>query len=131
MAENTMKEVLAKYKIIPVLVLNDLESGMERCRLLCENFLPVAEITFRTEAAESIIRQVSKELPQMFVGAGTILNVNDLHRAFDAGAKFAVAPGFNPVVVKEGRTDSSRQAGARSVPVPPDRSPAPSAGGHD
>ena len=74
---------------------------MERCRLLCENFLPVAEITFRTEAAESIIRKVSAELPQMFVGAGTILNVNDLHRAFDAGAKFAVAPGFNPAVVKE------------------------------
>lgn len=101
MAENMLKDVLAKYKIIPVLVLNDLQSGMERCRLLCENSLPVAEITFRTQAAESIIKQVTKELPQMFVGAGTILNVNDLHRAFDAGAKFAVAPGFNPVVVKE------------------------------
>lgn len=99
--ENTLKEVLSRYRIIPVLVLNDLESGMERCRLLCENSLPVAEITFRTEAAESIIRQITKDLPQMFVGAGTILNVRDLHRAFEAGAKFAVAPGFNPAVVKE------------------------------
>ena len=63
--------------------------------------LPVAEITFRTKAAESIIREASRRFPEMFIGAGTILNTADLHRAFDAGAKFAVAPGFNPTVVGE------------------------------
>lgn len=94
-------ETLAQYKIIPVLVLEDLESGLKKCELLCENGLPVAEITFRTQAAESIIREASKRFPQMFIGAGTILNTADLHRAFNAGAKFAVAPGFNPTVVKE------------------------------
>lgn len=94
-------ETLAQYKIIPVLVLEDLESGLKRCELLCECGLPVAEITFRTKAAESVIREASKRFPEMFLGAGTVLNTADLHRAFDAGAKFAVAPGFNPTVVKE------------------------------
>ena len=86
-------DTLAQYKIIPVLVLEDLESGLRRCELLCECGLPVAEITFRTKAAESIIREASRRFPEMFIGAGTILNTADLHRAFDAGAKFAVAPG--------------------------------------
>ncbi len=94
-------DTLAQYKIIPVLVLEDLESGLRRCELLCECGLPVAEITFRTKAAESIIREASRRFPEMFIGAGTILNTADLHRAFDAGAKFAVAPGFNPAVVGE------------------------------
>ena len=93
-------DTLAQYKIIPVLVLEDLESGLRRCELLCECGLPVAEITFRTKAAESIIREASRRFPEMFIGAGTILNTADLHRAFDAGAKFAVAPGFNPTVVR-------------------------------
>lgn len=94
-------ETLAQYKIIPVLVLEDLESGLKRCELLCECGLPVAEITFRTKAAESVIREASRRFPEMFLGAGTVLNTADLHRAFDAGAKFAVAPGFNLTVVRE------------------------------
>ncbi len=94
-------EQLSRFKIIPVLVLNDVESGLKRCEMLCKNGLGVAEITFRTEAAEAVIKAVSKEFPEMCVGAGTVLNVKDLHRAFDAGAKFAVAPGFNPTIVKE------------------------------
>ena len=99
--KTSIGDTLAQYKIIPVLVLEDLESGLRRCELLCECGLPVAEITFRTKAAESIIREASRRFPEMFIGAGTILNTADLHRAFDAGAKFAVAPGFNPTVVGE------------------------------
>ncbi|MCI6288528.1 MAG: bifunctional 4-hydroxy-2-oxoglutarate aldolase/2-dehydro-3-deoxy-phosphogluconate aldolase [Lentisphaeria bacterium] len=101
MAEIAIAEKLAQFKIIPVLVLNDVESGLKRCEMLCKNGLGVAEVTFRTEAAEAVIKAVSREFPEMFIGAGTILNVKDLHRAFNAGAKFAVAPGFNPTVVKE------------------------------
>ncbi|MCQ2379737.1 MAG: bifunctional 4-hydroxy-2-oxoglutarate aldolase/2-dehydro-3-deoxy-phosphogluconate aldolase [Victivallaceae bacterium] len=94
-------EKLEQIKIVPVLVLNNLDEGIEMCRSLCENGLGAAEITFRTQAAESVIREVSRQFPEMVVGAGTILNVADLHRAFDAGAKFAVSPGFNPKVVAE------------------------------
>lgn len=58
-------------------------------------------MTFRTEAAEETIREASNAFPDMLVGAGTILNVGDLERAANAGAKFAVAPGCNPKVVKK------------------------------
>lgn len=99
----TLVEQLEKIKIVPVLVLESLDEGVAVCRDLYENGLRAAEITFRTKAAESVIREVSKLFPDMVVGAGTVLNVADLHRAFDAGAKFAVAPGFNPSIVKEAK----------------------------
>ena len=86
--------------VVPVLVLNDVETGLKMCELLIENNLPVAEITFRTAAAADIISAASKHFPELLLGAGTVLNVADLDRAIDAGAKFAVAPGFNPTVVK-------------------------------
>ncbi len=97
----TLVEQLEKIKIVPVLVLNSLDEGMAVCTDLYNNGLRAAEITFRTSAAEEVIREASKRFPDMIIGAGTVLNVADLHRAFDAGAKFAVAPGFNPTVVKE------------------------------
>ena len=96
-----LSEQLEKIKIVPVLVLNTLDEGLAVCEQLCKNGLPAAEITFRTAAAEPVIREVSTRFPEMYVGAGTVLNITDLHRAFDAGAKFAVAPGFNPKVVAE------------------------------
>ncbi|WP_176013685.1 bifunctional 4-hydroxy-2-oxoglutarate aldolase/2-dehydro-3-deoxy-phosphogluconate aldolase [Victivallis sp. Marseille-Q1083] len=93
-------EKLAKFKIIPVLELEELDSGLKMCELLVENGLPVAEITFRTPAAEAIIRAAVKRFPEMYIGAGTILSPSDLQLAFEAGARFAVAPGFNPTVVR-------------------------------
>ncbi|MBE6388772.1 MAG: bifunctional 4-hydroxy-2-oxoglutarate aldolase/2-dehydro-3-deoxy-phosphogluconate aldolase [Lentisphaerae bacterium] len=94
-------EKLSEIKIVPVLVLEDVRAGLKMCEVLVENGLPAAEVTFRTSAAEKIIREAAKEFPELYLGAGTILNTGDLHRAFDAGAKFAVAPGFNPTVIKE------------------------------
>ena len=94
-------ETLAGIKIVPVLVLENVHTGLKMCKVLVENGLPAAEVTFRTSAAEEIIREAAKEFPELYLGAGTILNSVDLHRAFDAGAKFAVAPGFNPTVIKE------------------------------
>ena len=100
--ENTDKviERLKQIRIVPVLVLETLDQGMRMCEALAENGLPAAEITFRTEAAPQIIKTASKEFPDLLVGAGTVLSVENLDRAFDAGARFAVAPGFNPVVVE-------------------------------
>ena len=93
-------EKLAEIKIVPVLVLNSVEEGLKIGEILVSEGLPAAEITFRTAAAESIIKAMSEKFPELYIGAGTILNTDDLKRAFDAGAKFAVAPGFNPTVVK-------------------------------
>ncbi|MBO4632245.1 MAG: bifunctional 4-hydroxy-2-oxoglutarate aldolase/2-dehydro-3-deoxy-phosphogluconate aldolase [Lentisphaeria bacterium] len=94
---------LEKIKIVPVLVLNSLDEGMAVCSDLYTHGLRAAEITFRTSAAEAVIREAGLRYPDMLLGAGTVLNVADLHRAFAAGAKFAVAPGFNSTVVKEAR----------------------------
>ena len=99
----TLVEQLEKIKIVPVLVLESLDEGIAVCRDLYDNGLRAAEITFRTKAAESVIREAAKLFPDMVIGAGTVLNVADLHRAFESGAKFAVAPGFNPTIVKEAK----------------------------
>ena len=92
----TAVETLSAIRIVPVLVLNDVDSGLKMCEVLAECGLPAAEITFRTTAAEAVIKAASERFPELYLGAGTVLNSRDLHRAFDAGAKFAVAPGFNP-----------------------------------
>jgi 2-dehydro-3-deoxyphosphogluconate aldolase / (4S)-4-hydroxy-2-oxoglutarate aldolase len=92
-------EGLSKAKVVPVLAVDDVDSGVRLCGILRDAGLNCAEITFRTSAAVGIISAVSKLYPDMFLGAGTVLNTIDLNRAIDSGAKFAVAPGCNPKVV--------------------------------
>lgn len=64
-----------------------------------EGGLPCAEVTFRTAAAEESIRILSEKFPEMIVGAGTVLTIEQVDRAVKAGAKFIVSPGTNPKVV--------------------------------
>lgn len=87
-------------KIVPVVKLDRASDAKPLCAALCEGGLPVAEITFRTDAAEESIRIASREFPDMFVGAGTIVNVEQAKRAMDAGAKFLVSPGFSRAVTE-------------------------------
>ena len=95
-----MFETLRAYGVIPVVAVESRDSGLRVCEALCEGGLPVAEITFRTEAAEETIKAATEAFPDMHVGAGTILSVDNLHRAVDAGATFGVSPGLNPAVVQ-------------------------------
>jgi len=94
-------EALSSIRIVPVLALESVADGVHICSLCSKLGLKGAEITFRTKAAPDVIKEVTSQFPDLLIGAGTVLNVQDLHRAFEAGAKFAVAPGFNPTVVKE------------------------------
>lgn len=87
-------------RIIPVLVLDNVDDALKMCELLCENGLPVAEFTFRTPEAKELITRTVEHFPDMLIGAGTLLNLTDLERARNAGAKFGMAPGFNPHVVQ-------------------------------
>lgn len=91
---------LKKIRIIPVLTLDKVDDGLKMCELLQECGLPAAEITFRTAIAAQLIREASRHFPDLLLGAGTVLCQRDLLHAFDAGARFAVAPGFNPLMVK-------------------------------
>ncbi|MDD5597515.1 MAG: bifunctional 4-hydroxy-2-oxoglutarate aldolase/2-dehydro-3-deoxy-phosphogluconate aldolase [Victivallaceae bacterium] len=94
-------EALSQIKIVPVLALETVADGLKICELFDSMGLNAAEITFRTKAAPEIIKEVCNQFPALTVGAGTVLNTADLHRAFAVGAKFAVAPGFNPTILKE------------------------------
>jgi 2-dehydro-3-deoxygluconokinase len=92
-------EQLHELKIIPVIKITDVEKAVPLARALCNAGLPCAEITFRTNQAEEAIKRISTAFPDMLVGAGTILNTDQVDRAAAAGAKFIVTPGFNPRVV--------------------------------
>jgi len=92
---------IGKLRIVPVIAIEDADSALALADALIEGGLPVAEITFRTEAAASVITKIVKERPDVLVGAGTILTVDNLKKAIDCGARFGVAPGLNPKVVEE------------------------------
>ncbi len=98
-----MHEILEKIRkigIVPVVALDDAKDALPLAEALQQGGLPCAEITFRTQAAEEAIRLISRECPEMLVGAGTVLTTEQADRAAAAGAEFLVSPGFNPRVVK-------------------------------
>ena len=92
-------ETIQKMGVVPVVVLNDAKDAAPLAKALVEGGLPCAEVTFRTDAAEESIRIMASEFPEMFVGAGTVLTIDQVDRAVAAGAKFIVSPGFDPEIV--------------------------------
>lgn len=97
---NAVLEKIQKIGIVPVVVLEDVKDAKPLAKALCEGGLPCAEVTFRTEAAEESIRIMAEEFPEMLVGAGTVLTIEQVDRAVNAGAKFIVSPGLNPKIVR-------------------------------
>ncbi len=104
-------EQLKKIKIIPVIAIDKAEDIIPLGKVLAENGLPAAEITFRTEAAVEAIRLLRAAQPDMLIGAGTVLNKEQVLAAKEAGASFVVSPGFNPNTVK-----ACQEAGIDIVP---------------
>ena len=96
---NEISKKIQEIGVVPVVVLNDVKDAKPLAKALCEGGLPCAEVTFRTEAAEESIRLMTESYPDMFVGAGTVLTVEQVDRAVNAGAKFIVSPGFDPEIV--------------------------------
>ena len=95
-----MIEKIKSLGIVPVVKIDDAEKAVPLAQALCRGGLPCAEITFRTDAAEESIRRIAAELPDMLVGAGTVLTPEQADKASAAGAKFVMSPGFNPRVVR-------------------------------
>lgn len=93
-------EEISKIGIVPVIALDDKKDAEPLAKALCDGGLPVAEVTFRTAAAEESIRIMAEKFPNMLVGAGTVLTTDQVDRAVAAGAKFIVSPGLNPKIVK-------------------------------
>ena len=93
-------ETLRQLKLVPVIVIDDPASAPALGRVLAEGGLPCAEVTFRTPSAREALTRLTSECPEVLAGAGTILTPGQARDALDAGAKFVVAPGFNPSVVE-------------------------------
>ena len=93
-------ERMKRCGIVPVVVLENAEDAVDTAKAMLRGGVDVMEITFRTAAAPESIRRVAREVPDMLVGAGTVLTTEQADRAIDAGAEFIVAPGLNPKVVK-------------------------------
>jgi len=91
--------LLRAARIVPVIVIDDPEDAVPLARALIAGGLSCAEITFRTAHAAEAISRITAEVPDLFVGAGTVLSPVLAATAWDAGARFIVAPGFNPRVV--------------------------------
>jgi len=98
---NELYQKIETAGVVPVLAIEDAGCASALGAALIEGGLPVAEVTFRTSAAAEVIARLRREYPELLVGAGTVLTTEQVHRAFDAGASFAVAPGTNPRVVEE------------------------------
>ena len=86
-------------KLVPVIVIDDPHAAGPLGDALSRGGLPCAEVTFRTASAREALSRMAKECPDLLLGAGTVLSPDQVRAARDAGAKFIVAPGFNPVVV--------------------------------
>lgn len=96
----TIEQRLKEIKIVPVIAINSADQALPLAKVLMENGLPCAEVTFRTEAAVESIRLMREAYPEMLIGAGTVLTAEQVDQAIDAGVDFVVSPGFNPTTVK-------------------------------
>lgn len=96
---NEVLEEIHRLRVVPVVAIKDVKDAEPLAQALIDGNLPCAEITFRTDAAEDSIHILAKR-GDILVGAGTVLNIDQVKIAVDAGAKFIVSPGFNPKAVQ-------------------------------
>ncbi|NGN96585.1 bifunctional 4-hydroxy-2-oxoglutarate aldolase/2-dehydro-3-deoxy-phosphogluconate aldolase [Grimontia sp. S25] len=95
-----IEKKLDAIKVVPVIAISDASKAAKLAEVLIENGLPCAEVTFRTEQAAQAMRNMRDAFPDMLIGAGTVLNKEQVDAAIEAGVDFVVSPGFNPTTVK-------------------------------
>lgn len=96
----SLYNIIENCGVIPVVVLEDAANAVPLAKALLAGGINICEITFRTAAAEEAIRQISLNMPEMIVGAGTVITKEQLKAATDAGAKFIVSPGSDLEVIR-------------------------------
>jgi 2-dehydro-3-deoxyphosphogluconate aldolase/(4S)-4-hydroxy-2-oxoglutarate aldolase len=97
---NQVVDQFENVGIVPVIKLEKVENAEKLAKALRDGGINCAEVTFRAKGADQVIKSMTKAYPDMFVGAGTVLTCEQADAAYAAGAKFCVAPGLNPKVVK-------------------------------
>lgn len=96
---SNLETVLRQFGVLPVVKIENADDAQPLADALIKGGLPCAEITFRTEAAAAAIKNIKQKYPDFFVAAGTVLSVENVKKAVEAGASLIVAPAFNPEVV--------------------------------
>lgn len=100
-----MIERIERVRIVPVVVLDREEDAVPLAEALLAGGLDVMEITFRTAAAEGSLKRIAERFPEILLGAGTLLNAEQVKRARGAGAVFGLAPGLNPETIRTARAE--------------------------
>ena len=96
-----LQDKMYKAGVLPVIAIESPDQALPLADALIEGGLPVAEITFRTAVAADVIAKLKKERPQLLLGAGTLVTLENLRKARACGAQFGVAPGLSPHIVRE------------------------------
>lgn len=94
-----MLDKISEIGIVPVIKLENVEDAEALAKALIDGGVPAAEVTFRAEGADQVIRKMLAAYPDMIVGAGTVVNMEQAKRAVEAGSKFIVSPGIDPEIV--------------------------------
>ena len=99
----TSADVFSQGPVVPVLVIERVEDAVPIAKALLAGGINVLEVTLRTEAALAVIEKIAKEVPEAYIGAGTVTNRDQLKAVTDAGAKFAISPGLTADLLAAGR----------------------------
>src|SRR5258708_6709890 len=96
--------VLRLSPVMPVVTIEDAAAAVDLARALVRGGIRVIEVTLRTPAALEAIEKIASAVPEISVGAGTVVSIADLHAAANAGASFAISPGTTPTLLAGGAT---------------------------
>jgi 2-dehydro-3-deoxyphosphogluconate aldolase/(4S)-4-hydroxy-2-oxoglutarate aldolase len=99
-------DLIAGLGVVPVIAIERASDAVALADALLEGGLPVAEITFRTDAAADVLAAIRDARPELCIGAGTILDRTNLKKAIASGARFGLAPGFDPDIVDAAKTEN-------------------------
>ena len=109
---DSIAERISEVGIVPVIKLKNPErDAVNLAKSLCKGGIPIGEVTFRAEGADTALQLMSTAVPEMLLGAGTVTTTEQIDRAMDAGAKFVVSPGFDEELI--------RYAQEKNIPIYP------------
>lgn len=106
MINNKIYKELQRRGLIAVLEISEVENAVPVARALIDGGVTAIELALRTEAALPAMNEISEHVPEMLIGAGTVIRPEQIKQIRDAGAEFAVAPGCNPRVLKQAEAEN-------------------------
>jgi 2-dehydro-3-deoxyphosphogluconate aldolase / (4S)-4-hydroxy-2-oxoglutarate aldolase len=98
--KTSAEQILTAGPVVPVIVINKLEHAVPLARALVAGGVRVLEVTLRTDCAMEAIRAIAAEVPEAIIGAGTVINPQQLQAVTEAGAQFAISPGLTDALLK-------------------------------